>query len=113
MEGGLDMSYLYKLYIVVNDDPENVQRQDVLDAIIEKSLSCHLNIDLVGSKICELNNNCGRCCNCETWVSDQEKSDHVEGFSDGCIIDGNWFCDLCVPPNHPKSFIGEQEDNYA
>lgn len=99
------MSYLYKLYIVVEDDSNPVSNQDSIDEIIEKSCFGHLDIDIVGSVVCDLDNStCGKCSKCGAWVSDHEKPDHIDGFSDGCILDGEWVCDLCVPKSHPRHF---------
>ena len=99
------MAYLYKLYIVVDDDSENLLYQNIIDDAVEKAFDNHTNINIVSAKITELDNSiCGKCCRCGVWVSDQETVGCIDGFSDGCIIDGNWWCDLCLPADHPKHF---------
>lgn len=48
--------------------------------------------------------NFGQCKKCGTWVSDSRKDNRITAFSDGASIDGAWFCDLCLPPDHPNVF---------
>ena len=99
------MSYLCKLYIVIEDDLEKPIYQNILDRKLEEAFNNYPHINIVGSKVCELDNrNCGKCCKCGSWVSDQDLVDNIDGFSDGCLINGEWWCDLCIPPDHPKSF---------
>lgn len=99
------MAYLYKLFIVVEDDSENIYLQNSIDDSLENLLKKYTNVQFVGSSIHELeNDNCGKCCKCGTWVSDHNKRNRIDEFSDGCIIDEKWFCDICLPSEHPKHF---------
>ena len=99
------MAYLYQLYVVVNKNEEDYSERASIESKIDYSLSTINDIDVVGTIIKELDFSvCGRCCNCGAWVSDQKKDSHIEGFSDGCIIGESWWCDICLPPDHPKSF---------
>ena len=104
MESGHNMSYLYKLYIIVDDDSDNLSNQSIIDEAVEKEVEKHSNMFYIGSKICELTNNYGKCCQCGEWVSDHDLTGYIDGCSDGCIIDDKWWCDLCLPNDHPKSF---------
>lgn len=104
MESGRNMAYLFQMYIVIEDSIDNVQFQSEVERHIEESLTRFHNSELVGSRICELGRNCGKCCKCGSWVSNQELDDKIEGFSDGCVINGEWWCDICLPHDNPKSF---------
>lgn len=105
MESGLNMAYLYKLYVVVDDDSENLFHQNAVDEVVYKAIEKNTDVHFVGSIVSELNGDiCGKCCKCGAWVSDQALDNHIEGFSDGCFIDGKWWCDLCLPQDHLKKF---------
>ena len=94
------MAYLYQIYIVADEENERN-----IDSCIEKAFENYADIEVVGKKIADLDTGiCGKCCKCGAWTSDKDKEEHIEGFSDGIFINGKWFCDLCVPPNHPKAF---------
>ena len=54
MESGHDMSYLYKLYIVIEDDSDNLFYQNVVDDLIEKTFKNQPKVDYVGATISEL-----------------------------------------------------------
>lgn len=106
------MPYLYNLYIVVEDDPENISAQNSIDEKIELLLKDRSNADIVGATIHELDtDNCGKCCRCGCWVSDWEMENYIDGFSNGCRIDGEWWCDICLPTDHPKSFRSPANQN--
>ncbi len=99
------MAYLYKLNIVVENDSENITLQNNIDNSLEKVLEPFSNVHFVSSSIHELDNsNYGKCCTCGAWVSDHDKPNCIDEFSDGCIIDDKWFCDICLPAEHPKHF---------
>ena len=50
------------------------------------------------------NTNFGRCCLCQTWTSDKRKKNAVSEMSNGAILNGAWYCDVCLPDWHPNSF---------
>ena len=51
-----------------------------------------------------IGDNFGKCENCGCWVSNYDMDNYVPEFSNGCIINKKWLCDICLPPNHPKAF---------
>lgn len=77
----------------------------MIDNVLENSLRNYPLTNIVGASVRNLSLNvCGKCCKCGVWVSDQELENHIDEFSDGCLINGNWWCDLCLPNNHYKYF---------
>ncbi|GMX65019.1 hypothetical protein Elgi_42890 [Paenibacillus elgii] len=48
--------------------------------------------------------NCGRCCNCNNWVTDREKPNPISELNNGATVDGNLLCDECLPEDHRWSF---------
>ena len=99
------MPYLYNVCLVIEDEPNNLFHQNIVDNALEDRIKRHPGIHFVGSRISELDTgNFGRCCRCGAWVSDQEQISHVDEFSDGCMINNAWWCDLCLPNDHPRRF---------
>ena len=102
------MAYLCNLYIVIDEEMDVTDNRinGFIDQIMDLDLSDNdLSTCIVGANICELNKTiCGKCCKCGAWVSDQQNVDSIDGFSDGCCIDGKWWCYLCLQENHPKHF---------
>lgn len=102
---GHNMAYLYQLNIVINDEEENIQIENEIEKAIEGKFKNRECIEIVGSQAIKLDNMiCGKCQSCGAWTSDQDKSEHISSFSDGCNIGEVWLCDECLPPEHPKAF---------
>ncbi len=105
MESGHNMSYLYKINIVVDENEDNVQIQNTIDDMVQRSILKLPFAEIVSQQIVTLNNDiCGKCSSCGAWTSDRNSNEYIDEFSDGCLIDGKWLCDLCLPSYHPKSF---------
>ncbi len=51
-----------------------------------------------------IGDNFGRCVKCGEWVSDCKKDNRIRWFSNGAQLDGNWYCDLCLPEDHSNHF---------
>ncbi len=51
-----------------------------------------------------LTENFGRCRLCGCPTSDKTQEHAVEEVSNGAIVDGDWLCDTCLPPDHPNAF---------
>jgi hypothetical protein len=49
-------------------------------------------------------NNCGRCAICNSWVTDIEKPDPINGINIGATVAGQLLCDEHLPKNHPLAF---------
>lgn len=99
------MAYLYKLNIVINEEEENLQIENEIEESIEDRFGKANQVEIVGARVIELDNSiCGKCHYCGAWTSDLDNPEHIAGFSDGCIVDGVWVCDLCLPKDHPKAF---------
>ncbi len=99
------MAYLYQLYVVVDKPINDLQAEQMVDEMAEQAFSGNSFTEIVGAGISELDPAvCGKCCKCGAWTSDKDNPECVEGFSDGVFLDGKWWCDLCLPPEHPKRF---------
>lgn len=48
--------------------------------------------------------NCDKCSNCGQWTTDREKSDAIEGISNGATVNGKLICDECLPSDHKWTF---------
>lgn len=48
--------------------------------------------------------NYGKCSECGCWVSNQGELDFINIFSNGIKIDNRWYCDICLPEDHPYAF---------
>ena len=99
------MSYLYKISIVVDEDEEDIQVQNTINETVQKALMKIPFVEVIGEQIVELDESvCGKCSCCGAWTSDKDLAGSIDDFSDGCLIDGKWYCDICLPRSHPKSF---------
>lgn len=106
MEGGRNMPYIYKPVIIIDGDTQNLYYQNIIEETLEKLLLDNDNVQFLGVTINELNtHNCGKCHSCGIWVSDHEQPKCIEELSDGIFFDEKWWCDLCLPNNHPRKFI--------
>ena len=99
------MAYLYQLYVVVDKSLDDLQSENLVNEMAEKAFSGNSFTEVVGARFLELDTAvCGKCCKCGAWTSDKENPECIDGFSDGVLIDGQWWCDLCLPTEHPKHF---------
>lgn len=48
--------------------------------------------------------NCGRCVECDRWVTDRDKPDHLPGLCNGATHEGRLLCDDHLPPDHRWAF---------
>jgi hypothetical protein len=48
--------------------------------------------------------NIGKCCNCGTWTTNSEGIDPVNDVSYGAYVNGQLFCDSCLPDGHHLKF---------
>lgn len=95
--------YIYHVAILV-EGSENLPFEANLEERIQTYLDSG-NAEIVSSFSEEVTGeNYGRCTNCGAWVSDQTKNDRIFSFSNGARISGKWYCDLCLPPEHPNRF---------
>ena len=99
--------YIVKINIVIEGDGSDLKTQDEIERCFQQSMrEITHSPQLVSTEIKELdgNLNYGKCIKCGTWTSDSQRKGYVNEFSDGIQIEGNWFCDLCLPNNHPRHF---------
>ena len=103
--------YILKLNLLIGTSANDLHTQNfVEDTIVDttKTLSknCNCEINCVSTEIIEIDDSCvfGRCVNCGEWVSDSRLSDCVREFSNGAMINGKWYCDICLPDDHPNHF---------
>ena len=98
-----EIMYIYHISVLIEED-EDLQLENKLWATVEQALA-QQKAELVSSRTEELNGqNFGRCIKCGAWTSDWTKSVGVKSLSNGAQIDGEWFCDECLPLNHPNHF---------
>lgn len=48
--------------------------------------------------------NCGRCAECDGWVTDCERPEPLDGLCNGATHDGRLLCDEHLPPDHRWAF---------
>lgn len=102
--------YVLKANFVVEESIENLELQQTLDdqfeAITNNMQKSGVKIKHVSSNYIEISeiDNCGNCCICGAWVSDFMKEPHIEELSNGAVIKGRWYCDICLPKDHPNHF---------
>lgn len=96
-------AYLYHVSVLV-EGTENLELEYGLEESIADYLS-NKKAELISSSSEELTgNNYGRCSKCGTWVSDASEQQSITAFSNGKRVKNCWYCDLCLPRNHPNSF---------
>lgn len=98
--------YIYKINLIVEGSPDDLVKQARIDDSIETLIRNDDSINVVSTEIVDLslNLNCGKCRNCQTWVTDKRYDNSVSELSNGAIVNGEWLCDLCLPKQHPNSF---------
>ena len=102
--------YIYKINLLVDGETEDLQKQNMIDEIIDKAivhLKSNMDISVLSYQLVEVNNqteNHGICLNCGVFTSDHTKPDPILEASNGAKVDGKWFCDLCLPEDHPNHF---------
>lgn len=95
--------YIYCINIAIEGD-ENPAFEFELWEHIEKFLDPQ-KASLVSAMPEELiGDNYGRCVACGGWVSDATKPGKIRAFSNGARVNGDWYCDLCLPEDHPNRF---------
>lgn len=94
--------YIYSMHFLIQGE-ENVKIENRLDNIVKKGLGKE--IDFVSASIDSITGtNWGRCCKCNCWVSDYSKDYSIRQFSNGSVVGNDWYCDLCLPCDHPNAF---------
>jgi hypothetical protein len=53
----------------------------------------------------------GRCCNCGAWTSDTRDRRKVKELSNGAVLDGKWYCDLCLSDELQTIFNNTVQEN--
>ena len=101
--------YVLSVNILVEGAVDDIFIQNEIEDILEKSLEesqYHSNAEIVSVQIDDIskNTNYGRCVICRDWASDKRQKDSVSQFSNGAKIDDQWYCDICLPKNHPSHF---------
>ena len=95
--------YILKLNVLV-ESSENLDLESEIEMKLEDILvnrqatfvSTHSE-ELIGA-------NHGKCAECGCWVSDHRKQDFIDVFSNGAKIRNKWYCDICLPEDHPNAF---------
>ena len=100
--------YVFSVNLLVEGDVENISIQNIED-IFEKILaSCSLKDDvtILSTQIDDIsdNENYGKCINCGDWASDKRYESNISQMSNGAKVDDQWYCDICLPEDHPNHF---------
>ena len=92
--------YILKIAYLLNGSWEEAEESAVsTEELIKKGeYLSEQYVDLTGVR------NFGRCCVCRAWASDKHKTGAVAEMSNGAEIDGKWYCDVCLPKDHPNAF---------
>ena len=99
------MPYLLRLYMVVDESEEDITLENSIEEAINGVIANDSRLEFVGTVTSDLDKSvCGKCCKCGVWVSDQNNTRSIDGFSDGYLLGQNWWCDVCIDSNHPKRF---------
>ncbi len=96
--------YIYKANILVSTE-ENLPLESEIDEAINNLFKIEKPAELVSANIVDIiGTNFGCCVKCGAWCSDPEDENYVSEFNVGCKINGKWYCDVCLPSEHPFSF---------
>lgn len=95
--------HIYRINVIFNHD-EDLQTEGKIESKLGEIVDKYGG-ELVSTSVDTLEGcNFGRCSKCGCWTSDATKEDFISGLSNGAQINGIWFCDLCLPVDHPNSF---------
>ncbi|QEH67703.1 hypothetical protein [Cellulosilyticum sp. WCF-2] len=108
---------LIKVSYLVDMEDEDLSKVDGLLDKITSEVSEDINLQLNTNEMISLKwegtssrvldserINCGKCANCNGWVTDIEKEDPIKELCYGATVDGKLLCDECLPPEHPCAF---------
>ncbi|MFT9078468.1 hypothetical protein [Ethanoligenens sp.] len=73
-----------------------------ISALLSKKDGMTLNLESTGYE--ELQGNCGKCTVCGAWATDYGQPGAFSELSNGAVVDGKWYCDVCLPFDHPNKF---------
>ena len=104
----MDKAYICKINFFVKKDIEDLEVQYEIDRLI-KSIAPKMlenETEYVSTQFLNLEecDNYGKCCNCGAWASDRRLKNFVKEFSNGAVINDDWYCDLCLPEDHENHF---------
>lgn len=109
-----DKTILIKAAYLMNltEEDYNEKYDEILLAIsniIGKDISVSNNLILEWEGISTIlleprNTNCGRCNNCNKWVTNREQEEHIDELNNGAIVNGQLLCDECLPEDHRWAF---------
>ena len=97
--------HFYKVNVLFLGE-EDLSTQSIIDSSLKKALEGKENAEVVSYEVVGIPdcNNVGRCSKCGTWVSDHALTNAVLEFSDGTVIGGSWFCDICIDEENERRF---------
>lgn len=103
--------YILRFNLLIDADIEDLKIQygieGELDAFVSNSPEMiRQKVVHISSQLEDVDNNSnfGMCINCGTWATDFTKDNSVNGMSNGAILNDSWYCDLCLPIDHPNRF---------
>ncbi len=86
----------------------NYQFEKITNKISENvTINSEFNLEWESTSPIELDEkdiNCGRCHNCNGWVTDREMPNSIKGLCNGATYEGVLLCDECLPSDHRWAF---------
>lgn len=95
--------YIYRVNVLIKGE-ENLMLEEKIDTVLKDSLTNSLGEHISSTIVTIEGTNFGKCVKCGCFCSDRRKKDYIVDFSCGAIVNGKWFCDICLPLDHPNSF---------
>ena len=94
--------YLLKVNLLIPSGEDVAMESEIVEKV-QKILPC--DVELVSTISEELDGlNFGKCSKCGCWVSDRTQPNWVVPLSNGAKIGIQWYCDICLPEDHPNAF---------
>ena len=100
-------------YLISLTEEEYSQKHDdillAISNVIGKDFSISANSTLEWESLSTVllessSTNCGSCSNCNSWVTDRGKENHIEELTNGAVVNGQLLCDECLPDDHRWAF---------
>ena len=96
--------YIYKVNILLFDSNYNPELENKINDKIDELLIKNSG-ECVSEEVVDIyETNLGICTECGSWCSNPSEENYINEVSPGCVINGKWYCDICLPSNHPLAF---------
>lgn len=101
--------YILTINMIVDGNIDDANMQNKIEYLFEEAINkseIRDDVAIISTEFTDIigNKNYGRCIKCGEWVSNKSLNPNVSQMSDGAIVNDHWYCDLCLPENHPNHF---------